>query len=118
MNDTQQWRDALRNSGGSAGELRNVDEVLRNLRALTSANDAVLTDPQHMKDLLTAAAENAKKADFSVRQRTDTTSDALFLASAEEAPPKYQQQVSDYFKGLSRAGAVAAPAPAASSKGK
>ena len=118
MNDAQQWRDALRNTGGTAGELRNVDEMLRNLRAITGANDSTLTDPQRIKDLLTAAADNAKKADFSVRQRTDATSDALFLASAEEAPPKYQQQVSDYFKGLSRAGATAAaqPAPRANSK--
>jgi hypothetical protein len=108
LNDWQNTRRDLQNSGGTADDLRAVDEVLRALRALSSGNQE---DVNGLQELSQAALERMRKFEFDLRRRLDTTSNELFLAGSENVPPKYRQQVEEYSKELAkRPGAAASPA--------
>ena len=71
-NDAQDLRRQLAQSGGTQQDLRNVDEVNKALQALKG-------------DRVSAAALDKMK-----KQRTDTTSDDMFLSGADDAPTKYR----------------------------
>jgi len=98
--DAQQLRRQLQESGGSAQDLQAVDAVLRSLRELTSA--AGSGTPSGLQQLSAAALDRMKKLEFDLRQRTDTTSDQLYLAGSEDAPVKYRSLVDEYFRSLSQ----------------
>jgi hypothetical protein len=99
----------LQASGASRTDLQNIDQVVKNLLALSG--DTGNANPEGLKQLSEATLDKVRKLEFDIRKKTDTTSDGLLLTS-EEAPAKYQPQVSEYFKELSKRGGGAAPAPA------
>ena len=99
-NDAQQFRRQLAESGGTPQDLQAVDQVLRSLRDLTAASAS--GTPTGLDQLTTAAFDRMKKLEFDLRQRTDTTSDQLYLAGRDEAPVKYRPLVDEYFRALSQ----------------
>jgi hypothetical protein len=98
--DAQQLRRQLQESGGSAQDLQAVDQVLRTLREMTNASGD--GTPTGLDQLTAAALDRMKKLEFDLRQRTDTTSDQLYLAGRDDAPVKYRPLVDEYFRALSQ----------------
>jgi hypothetical protein len=107
--DTQGFRRELQQSGGSADDLQNVDQILRDLRA--ASNGQVGQNAAGLQQLLASALDKMKKLEFDLRKRTDTTSDQLFLSAGDDVPPKYRDSVSEYTRELSRRSGSAAPTP-------
>ena len=112
-NSAQDLRRQLQQSGFNPKDLAPVDEVIRNLRAMTS--DKLQQDPRGLQQLSAAALEKLKKVDLDLRKRTDTTSNQLLLSGSEDVPAAYRPLVEEYSKALGRkqgVGAKPAPAPA------
>lgn len=95
-------RRALQQNGGTAADLRDLDEAIRSLRELSKAGD-----PIGRQELLQQSLERIRGVEFNVRRRLDTSSDALYLSGADEAPAEFRSMVEEYTRRLSR------PAPAA-----
>jgi hypothetical protein len=100
MADAQQLRRQLAESGGTAQDLQAVDEVLRALREMTAgqANGS----PTGIDQLSAAALDRMRRLEFDLRQRTDTTSDQLYVAGRDEAPVRFRPMVDEYFRALSQ----------------
>jgi hypothetical protein len=99
MNDAVDLRRQLQAAGATAQDLRAVDEVIRNLRALSGDPSASIAG---LQSLSIAALEAMKKFEFDLRKRIDTSSDSLYLSGNDEAPAKYQPLVEEYFRELSK----------------
>jgi len=67
--------------------------------------------PTGLDQLTAAALDRMKKLEFDLRQRTDTTSDQLYLAGRDDAPVRYRPLVDEYFQALSQQQQGAAPRP-------
>ncbi len=104
--EMQDLRRNLQQSGGTATDLREVDEAIRRLQELSKAGD-----PLGRQELMQQALEKIRGVEFSLRKRLDTTSDALYLAGADEAPAEFRPMVEEYTRRLSRP--AASPAAAA-----
>lgn len=102
--DLQDLRRNLQQNGGTPADLRAVDEALRQMQELSKAGD-----PLGRQQLIQEALEKIRGVEFSLRKRLDTTSDALYLAGADEAPAEFRPMVEEYTRRLSRP--AAAPAP-------
>jgi hypothetical protein len=114
--DAREFRNQLQASGGSRQDLQVVDEVIRALGTL--ANQLESGEYEGLNDLTAAALDKLKKLEFDIRQRTDKSSNQLYVAGADEAPSQYRAMVNDYFSSLSRGSTVGARtgAPAAGSR--
>jgi hypothetical protein len=108
-NDAQQLRRQLQDAGGTQQDLQAVDQVLRSLREMTSASGD--GTPTGIDQLSAAALDRMKKLEFDLRQRTDTTSDQLYLAGRDDAPVKYRPLVDEYFRALSQQQQQGTPRP-------
>jgi hypothetical protein len=108
IGDARDFRNQLQAAGGSRQELQAADEVIRALQSMANREQA--GNIRGLNDLTAAALDSLKKLEFELRQRTDTTSDELYLSSTEEAPARYRPLVNDYFRELSRGTKAAAPA--------
>jgi hypothetical protein len=99
--DLEAARRALQQNGATAADLRLIDEAIRQLRELSKAGD-----PLGRQTLAIEALEKIRGVEFNIRKRLDTTSDALYLSGADEAPAEFRPMVEEYTRRLSR------PAPA------
>jgi hypothetical protein len=108
-NDAQQLRRQLQEAGGTQQDLQAVDQVLRSLREMTNASGD--GPPTGLDQLSSAALDRMKKLEFDLRQRTDTTSDQLYLAGRDDAPVKYRPLVDEYFRALSQQPGQGTPRP-------
>ena len=98
--DAQALRRQLQQSGATQQDLQAVDEVLRALRGMSDVRgDGGLTGIQQLS---ASALERMRKLEFDLRQRTDTTSNQLFLSGTEDVPSRYRDQVQQYYRELSR----------------
>ena len=68
-------------------------------------------DPIGRQDLVTAALQKLQAVEFSIRKRLDTSSDALYLSGADEAPAEFRPMVEEYTRRLSRPAAATATPP-------
>src|SRR5690606_18437082 len=68
--DAQELRRQLQASGGTAEDLRAVDDVLRSLRELSTNAEGA---PTGLSELSAAALEQIRRLEFDLRRRTDTT---------------------------------------------
>jgi len=110
--DARDFRNQLAAAGGSRQDLQTVDEVIRALSTLAGTLQSG-TEYQGLNDL-TASLDKLKKLEFDIRQRTDKSSNQLFVPGADEAPSQYRAMVNDYFRDLSRRSTAGAPSGAAS----
>jgi hypothetical protein len=99
--DLEAARRALQQNGATTADLRQIDEAIRQLRELSKAGD-----PLGRQTLAIEALEKIRGVEFNIRKRLDTTSDALYLSGADEAPAEFRPMVEEYTRRLSR------PAPA------
>lgn len=104
--DLQEVRRNLQQNGGTAADLREMDEAIRRLNELSKTSE-----PLGAQQLVQDALERIRGVEFSLRKRLDTTSDALYLAGADEAPAEFRPMVEEYTRRLSRPAAAPAPAP-------
>jgi DNA anti-recombination protein RmuC len=97
--DVQDLRRQLQGAGGEAVNLRELEEVLRGLRAV-----GVTADPQSIQALTAEALEKLQKVEYDLRQKTETANEQLFIDSSlsQEVAPQFQKPVADYFRELSR----------------
>lgn len=107
LGDARGFRNQLQASGGSRQDLQQADEVIRALNAL--ANGSGNGDYEGLSQLTAAALESMKKLEFDIRQRTDKTSNQLYVPGTDEAPSQYRAMVNDYFRDLSRRSTTGAP---------
>jgi hypothetical protein len=98
--DAGELRRQLQAGGATAGDLRAIDDVARYLREMSSGR--LDGNPLGLQELTASALETMRKLEFDLRKRTDPTSDELYLAGADQAPPQYRPIVSEYFRELSR----------------
>jgi hypothetical protein len=113
QNNAQQYaaqleaaRRALQQGGVSAEELRQLDDAIRGLRELSKAGD-----PIGRQQLLQESLEKIKGLEFNLRKKLDSSSDALYLAGADEAPAEFRPMVEEYTRRLSRPAPAAATTP-------
>jgi hypothetical protein len=98
--DASDLRRQLQAGGAGTADLRAIDEVARALREMGSGR--LDGDPRGLQELTASALETLRKLEFDLRKRTDPTSDELYLAGADDAPPQYRPLVNEYFRGLSQ----------------
>jgi hypothetical protein len=98
--DAQALRRQLQASGGRRQDLAAMDDVIRALRELD--RQGMKADPRELAELSTAALDKLRKLEFELRKRTDTTSDALYLSGADDAPPQYRSLIDEYYRALSK----------------
>jgi hypothetical protein len=116
-NDAQDLRRQLAQSGATQNDLKAVDEVIKSLRSMGAGGGN--PDPRGLQQLAGTALDKAKKLDFDLRKRTDTSTDQMFLGGSEEAPPKYKSLVDEYYRNLSKkGGGTPLPAPPKGGGGK
>jgi hypothetical protein len=99
--DLEAARRNLQQSGATAADLQEIEAAIRMLSELSKAGD-----PLGKQSLALEALEKIRGAEFNIRKRLDTTSDALYLSGADEAPAEFRPMVEEYTRRLSR------PAPA------
>ena len=98
-NETQQLRDQLRNDGVNAGP--ELDEILRAMRQLD--DDRVYKDAKELERLQTLVGEGLKRFEFGLRRKVeDAQVDQPTLATSDEVPPAFRDQVEEYFRSLSK----------------
>ena len=95
-NDLQGLRRQLQGANLDQPDLRNLEDVLNELRQM-----GVTADPQSIQSLTAAALEKLQKVEYNVRKKVDTDNQQLFLAGSDEVAPQFQKQVEDYFRELS-----------------
>jgi hypothetical protein len=59
-----------------------VDEVIKSLRSMGAGGGSA--DPRGLQQLAGTALDKAKKLDFDLRKRTDTSTDQMFLAATKK----------------------------------
>jgi hypothetical protein len=97
--DLQGVRRQLQQSGAQQRDLQAIDAVQRALRDLGNARAG---DIKGLQELSASALEKLQAVELDLRKRTDTTSDDLFLAGADQAPPKYRPLNDQYYRELSK----------------
>ena len=109
-NDAQDLRRQLAQSGATQNDIKAVDEVIKGLRAMGAGQSG--NDPRGLQQLAGTALDRAKKLDYDLRKRTDTSTDQMFLAGTDEAPAKYKSLVDEYYRNLAKkGGGTPPPAP-------
>jgi hypothetical protein len=108
--EAQQLRDQLRNDGVNTADL---DEILRQMRQLD--DDRVYKDPKELERLETEVGEGLKRFEFGLRRKAeDAAADQPALASTDEVPRGFRDQVEEYFRALSKLASSQAQAQAPS----
>jgi chromosome condensin MukBEF ATPase and DNA-binding subunit MukB len=97
--NAQQMRPLLK---GQAEDLKALEEVLKNLRALD--NDKVFADPAQFDRLQTAAADAIKRFEFNLRRRAELKGNEVLLSGDGDVPEEFRKLVEQYYKSLSKGG--------------
>ena len=96
-NDAEGLRRQLQQAGGNP---RDLDEVLRDLRAFDS--DKVFADPQSLEQLQAAAIEKLKKVEFALRRKAEAGNDLLSLSGSDQVPDGFRQAIEEYYRALAK----------------
>ena len=100
--DASRVRRQLQQAGVGQRELQPIDEVVKALRAL--GDEKVYGDPTGLQDLYATALDKFKKLEYDLRQRTDTSSQQLYLSGSEDVPPNFKALIEEYYRALSKKG--------------
>ena len=101
--DAEQLRRLVQGQGSNQGQrldARQLDEVLRNLRALQ--DDRVYQNVEELQRLQAAATENMKRFEFSLRRRAEGANAQPVLSGADEVPEQFRKMVEQSYKSLSK----------------
>ena len=102
--DFREWSNdaqALRRELSQAGyDTRDLDQVLRDLRALDS--DQAFTDGNSLAALQAAALDKLKKFEFALRRKTDGGDQQMSLSGSDEVPAGFRQAIEEYYRSLAR----------------
>ena len=111
--DVRQWRGEARQWLADAEQLRRLvqgqgqrldtrqlDEVLRGLRALQ--DDRIYQDVEELQRLQSAVSENMKRFEFGLRRRAEGTAAQPVLSGSDEVPEQFRKMVEQYYKSLSK----------------
>ena len=96
-NDAEALRRQLQASGVNP---RDLDEVLRDLRALD--NDGVYADPRGLEQLQAAALDKLKRFEFTLRRKADGGNESLSLSGADQVPEGFRQAIEEYYRSLAK----------------
>ena len=94
----QQMRPMVK---GQKDDLKALDEVLKNLRALD--NDKVFGDPTQFDRLQAQAADAIKRFEFNLRRRAELKGNEVLLSGDGDVPEEFRKLVEQYYKSLSKA---------------
>jgi hypothetical protein len=99
----QQWQEdaqALRRDLTDAGQNpRDLDEILRDLRAL---NGSGFADPQSVAALQAAALDKMKKVEFDLRKKVEGSDQPLSLSGSDEVPASFRAAIEEYYRSLAK----------------
>jgi hypothetical protein len=95
--DAEQLRRLLQ---GQKLDARQLDEVLRGLRALQ--DDRVYQNVEELQRLQSQVTENMKRFEFGLRRRAEGANAQPVLSGADEVPEQFRKMVEQYYKSLSK----------------
>ena len=99
LNDAEALRRMVQ---GQRIDTRQLDEVLRGLRALQ--DDRIYQDVEELQRLQAAVAENMKRFEFGLRRRAEGANAQPVLSGSDEVPEQFRKLVEQYYKSLSTGG--------------
>jgi hypothetical protein len=97
INDAEQLRRLVQ---GQRMDARQLDEVLRGLRALQ--DDRVYQNVDELQKLQSAVTENMKRFEFGLRRRAEGANAQPVLSGSDEVPEQFRKMVEQYYKSLSK----------------
>ena len=95
--DAEQLRRLVQ---GQKLDARQLDEVLRGLRALQ--DDRVYQNVEELQRLQSQVTENMKRFEFGLRRRAEGANAQPVLSGADEVPEQFRKMVEQYYKSLSK----------------
>jgi hypothetical protein len=95
--DAEQLRRLVQ---GQRLDARQLDEVLRGLRALQ--DDRVYQNAEELQRLQASVTENMKRFEFALRRRAEGANAQPVLSGADEVPEQFRKMVEQYYKSLSK----------------
>lgn len=98
-NQAEQLRRLLQGQGQKL-DTRQLDEILRGLRALQ--DDRVYQDVEELARLQAAVSEGMKRFEFALRRRAETANGQPVLSGSDEVPERFRKLVEQYYKSLSK----------------
>jgi hypothetical protein len=93
----EQLRQQLQAAGMNP---REFDEVIRDLQGLSS--DRAYSDPRALAQLVAAALDRMKRAEFNLRRKLDADNASLALSGSDEVPAGFRQAIEEYYRSLAR----------------
>ena len=88
--DAQELRRQLVDGGMSP---RNIDEILRDLRAFDT--DRAFVDPNNLAALQAAALDKMKKFEFDLRKKVEGSDQPLSLSGSDEVPAGFRTAIEE-----------------------
>jgi hypothetical protein len=97
--EAQQLRELLRDGGVGDVDPRQLDELLRALRALDDPR--VYQDLEELRRLQAAATEQMKRVEYALRVQAELAGEAA-LTGTEEVPEGFRPLVEQYYRSLAK----------------
>jgi hypothetical protein len=79
---------------------REFDDVIRDLEGLSG--DRPYADPRALEQLMAAALDRVKKAEFNLRRKIDSGNESLALSGSDEVPPGFRTAIEEYYRSLAK----------------
>jgi hypothetical protein len=95
--NAEQLRQQLQAAGMNP---REFDDVIRDLQGLSG--DRPYADPRALEQLIAAALDRVKKAEFNLRRKIDSGNESLALSGSDEVPAGFRTAIEEYYRSLAK----------------